>query len=131
MKISEGSQQQYMFIGIKALKWKLWHCSYSSSIRSTGLSRVIGLAQTLRSWLEAGVIQDSVMDVADLSTKIHREEDLDTVKDDFDGDSEDADEGRWWRRRIRPSSLMTNHSINNSIQFNSIQASTDQFNQPA
>jgi hypothetical protein len=32
------------------------------------------------------------MDVADLNTKIHREENLDTVKDDFDGDSEDEDE---------------------------------------
>ena len=33
----------------------------------------IGIAQTLRSWLKAGLIKDSVMGVMDLNTKNHRE----------------------------------------------------------
>ncbi|ODQ76847.1 hypothetical protein LIPSTDRAFT_67851, partial [Lipomyces starkeyi NRRL Y-11557] len=58
-------------------------------LRSRLETTTIGLAQTVRSWLKAGVIHDSVMDVPDLDTLNHREEGSDPVKNDFNEESDD------------------------------------------
>ena len=44
-----------------------------SSLRTRLEATTIGMAQTLRSWLKAGLIEDSVMNVPDLNTKKDRE----------------------------------------------------------
>ncbi|ODQ74405.1 hypothetical protein LIPSTDRAFT_70023, partial [Lipomyces starkeyi NRRL Y-11557] len=58
-------------------------------LRSRLEATTIGLAQTLWSWLKAGVIHDSVMDVPELDTENQREEGSDPVKDDFTKESGD------------------------------------------
>ena len=45
-----------------------------SPLRTRLEATTIGIAQTLRSWLKAGLIEDSVMGVKDLNTKNYREE---------------------------------------------------------
>ena len=57
-------------------------------LRSRLEAITIGLAQTLRSWLKAGVVRDSVMDVADLSSNNHDKQGLDAVENDFNEDFE-------------------------------------------
>jgi len=61
-----------------------------SPLRSQLEASTIGLAQTLRSWLKAGVIQDSVMNVADLGNEDGHDRGLDVIKHSEDGDRLDT-----------------------------------------
>jgi hypothetical protein len=63
-----------------------------SPLRSQLEASTIGLAQTLRSWLKAGVIQDSVMNVVDLGSEDGRDRGLDVIKSGFNEDLEDGDQ---------------------------------------
>lgn len=58
-------------------------------LRSRLEATTIGLAQTMRSWLKAGVVKDSIMDVMDLNTNNYREEDPEVGEDSLIEDSED------------------------------------------
>jgi hypothetical protein len=67
-------------------------------LRSRLEATTIGLAQTLRSWLKAGVIRDSVMNVSDLNSELDYNEDLGTVTDELnedEGEDEDEDESQF------------------------------------
>lgn len=57
-------------------------------LRSQLAASTIGLARTLQSWLKAGVIQDSVMDVVGFDDENHCDESLDVVKSCFNEDLE-------------------------------------------
>src|SRR5258708_36625229 len=57
-------------------------------LRSQLEASTIGLAQTLRSWLKAGIIQDSVMDIVDLDRESYGGS-LDVVKNSFNEGLED------------------------------------------
>jgi hypothetical protein len=61
-------------------------------LRSQLEASTIGLAQTLRSWLKAGVIQDSVMDVVDLDSENYCDGSLDVVKSSLNEGLEDKGE---------------------------------------
>jgi hypothetical protein len=60
-----------------------------SPLRTRLEATTIGIAQTLRSWLKAGLIQDSVMDVVDLNTKNYCEEGCEDNKAGLQEDSGD------------------------------------------
>jgi hypothetical protein len=61
-------------------------------LRSQLEASTIGLAQTLWSWLKAGVIQDSIMDVVDLDSENYCDGSLDMVKSSFNEGLEDRGE---------------------------------------
>ena len=61
-------------------------------LRSQLEASTIGLAQTLRSWLKAGIIQDSVMDIVDLDSENYCGGSLDVVKNSFNEGLEDRGE---------------------------------------
>ena len=52
----------------------------------------IGIAQILQSWLKAGLIKDSVMDIVDLNTKTYREEGPEEDKAEPQRDLEDEED---------------------------------------
>ena len=70
----------------------LFRRPYGYPLRSQLEASTIGLAQTLRSWLKAGIIQDSVMDIVDLDSENYCDGSLDVVKDSFNGGLEDRGE---------------------------------------
>jgi hypothetical protein len=59
------------------------------TLRSQLEASTIGLAQPLRSWLKAGVIQDSVMDVVGLDSENYCDGSFDVVKSSFNEGLED------------------------------------------
>src|ERR1700756_104785 len=62
-----------------------------SPLRTRLEATTIGIAQTLRSWLKAGLIKDRVRGVMELNTKYYREEGSEEDKTGPQRDSEDEE----------------------------------------